>query len=223
VNAVIRRIHVVAALCAAAIVSSLLAGADRAVGQPSTTTVDPSPSAPTAFDAVCAEAATTTTSTSTTAPTTASATAIGPSLCDVLAQLPADRITAGWDSVWDGTVSGSVQPVGCTPVPGNGSIVLVAFADGEVVGLGRTDSGAYSCENGAEIPPSSHAYGIAGERTDRFTLTFEDGVTLTSGPIVDGHAVLRQDTGFGVVTIELQCRDCATDETEPTAGSQPTG
>jgi hypothetical protein len=219
VAAVFRRIHLAAVLCAAAILSALVAGADRAVGQSATTTVEPSPSAPTAFDALCAEATTTTTSRSTTAP----ATAIGPSLCDVLAQLPAHRVAAEWDSVWDGTVSGSVQPVGCTPVPGIGSIVLVAFADGEVVGLGRTDSGAYSCDNGAEIPPSSHAYGIAGERTDRFTLTFEDGVTLTSGPIVDGHAVLRQDTGFGVITIELQCRDCSTDETESTAGSQPTG
>jgi hypothetical protein len=208
-------------LCAAVAATTMLPGVGGAAGEPSTTILDPAPSTP-PIDALCT-ATTTTTSTSTTAPTTAPAPAIGPSLCDVLAQLPADRVAAEWDSVWDGTVSGSVQPVGCTPVPGTGSIVLVAFADGEVVGLGRTDSGAYSCDNGAEIPPSSHAYGIAGERTDRFTLTFEDGVTLTSGPIVDGHAVLVQDTGFGVMTIELQCRDCATDETAPTAGSQPTG
>jgi hypothetical protein len=166
------------------------------------------------FDAVC-QSATTTTG----APTT-TISPVGPSLCDVLAQLPPDRIRVERDSVWDGTVSGSVQPVGCTPVPGTGSIVLLAFADGEVVGLGRTDTGAYSCDNGAEIPPSSHAYGIGGELADSFTLTFEDGVTLTSGPIIDGHAVLLQDTGFGVMMIELQCRDCELDpdETSETEG-----
>jgi hypothetical protein len=213
----VRRRHIAVALSLGTILTALAPVISDAAGEPSTTTVEPSSSTPALFDAICAQAATTTTTTTAVAPPTA--TAIGPSLCDVLALLPADRVAKEWDSVWDGTVSGSVQPVGCTPVPHTGSIVLVAFADGEVVGLGRTDSGAYSCGDVA-VPPSSLAYGIAGERTDRFTLTFEDGVTLTSGPIVDGHAVLLQDTGFGVVRIELQCRDCSTDAPESTTGGQ---
>jgi hypothetical protein len=39
-------------------------------------------------------------------------------------------------------------------------------------------------------------------------LTFTDDVQLTSGPIEDGHARAVQDTGFGLVTIELTCEGC---------------
>jgi hypothetical protein len=151
----------------------------------------------------CSGAATTTT-------TVTTSTGLA-SLCDLIDSLPPDRVEEEWESVWDGTVSGAVQPVGCSPVSQTGSIILLVLSDGEVVGAGSTDTGAYSCDNGAAIPPSSLAYGIAGELTDHFALTFADGVTLTSGIVTDGHAVALQDTGFGVVTIELQCRDCAED------------
>ena len=177
--------------------------------------LDPTPVAPTPIDVVCTAA------TTTTAPATS--TTIAPSLCDLFAQLPSDQVAEGWDSVWDGTVTGSIQPVGCTSVAQTGSMILFVLADGEVVGVGRTDTGAYGCDNGADIPPSSYAYGFTGELTDHFALTFDDGVTMTSGAVVDGRAVLQQDTGFGVVTIELQCRDCAADPTESTLSSEAGG
>jgi hypothetical protein len=215
---VVRRTAFVAsALCLGAVVTTLAPVVSSAGGGPATTIVDPISSAPVPIGALCTDATTTST-----IPTTTAAMAIAPSLCDVVAQLPADRVTAEWDSIWDGTVSGSVQPVGCTPVAQTGAIVLIALADGEVFGLGRTDTGGYGCDNGVDVPPSSYAYGIAGERADRLTLKFEDGVTIASGPIVDGRAVLQQDTGFGVVTIELRCRDCATDAPESTVGVDAT-
>jgi hypothetical protein len=198
-------------LCVGATVATLLPAASSAGSEPSTTLVGAIPSTPMALDALCSESTTTTA-----APTTT----IAASLCDALTQLPQlppDDADEEWDSVWDGTVNGSIQPVGCSSVSQTGSIVLIVLADGEVFGVGRTDSGAYGCDNGVDIPPTSLAYAIDGERTDRFSLTFEDGVTISSDPIVDGRAVLRQDTGFGVVTIELRCRGCPADATESTA------
>jgi hypothetical protein len=134
-----------------------------------------------------------------------------PSVCDLINSHPADEALEegeAWESVWDGTIVGSVQPVGCTPVSQTGSIILVVASDGEVFGVGNTDAGAYSCDNGADIPASSYGYGVGGELTDHFVLTFTDGVQVESGPVTGGHAELTQDTGFGVVTITLECRDC---------------
>lgn len=89
-----------------------------------------------------------------------------------------------------------------------GTVTLVVEPDGTVVGAGSTTAGASTCENGAAIPATTYGYTIGGRRTDVFTLAFDDGVELTSAQIEDGRARLVQDTGAGLVTIELRCRDC---------------
>jgi hypothetical protein len=146
------------------------------------------------------------TTTSTTAPP---ATTLVLDICDLVDVIPPDELPdPATSTFWSGTISGTIQPVGCTPVDQSGLVVLMAEEDGSVTGLGRTVSGAYSCDDGASIPVMSNEYEIDGRLTDRFELTFSDGVQLTSSPIADGRAEIRQDTGFGVVTIALECLDC---------------
>jgi hypothetical protein len=54
----------------------------------------------------------------------------------------------------------------------------------------------------------TNEYTITGTKHERFSLTFSSGgAQLTSSVIEDGRAELVQDTGFGVVTTELQCDD----------------
>src|SRR5262245_39073266 len=80
-------------------------------------------------------AAATPTTTTTTAPATSTTTAVvGLGLCDLVDQLPPDRLDEQWESVWDGTVIGAIQPVGCTPVSQTGSLIVVVDDDGEVFG-----------------------------------------------------------------------------------------
>ncbi len=109
---------------------------------------------------------------------------------------------------WKGTISGAIQTPGCDPVSQTGELSLTVNKDRSVVGRGTTVSGAYGCDNGASVPEGSIDYELTGQMTDRFTLTFADGVELTSTPIEEGRATLTQDTGFGVVTIELNCDGC---------------
>jgi hypothetical protein len=61
--------------------------------------------------------------------------------------------------------AGAVRPA--HPCRRPARVIVVVDSDGEVFGVGRTDAGPYSCDNGVDVPPSSYAYGIAG---DRFTL-----------------------------------------------------
>ena len=110
--------------------------------------------------------------------------------------------------MWSGTISGSIQTPGCQAVSQSGEIILVVFSDGDLSGAGATVAGAYTCDNGASIPEMTNSYGIDGRMTDVFTLTFSDGVQLSSGPIEGGHALIIQDTGFGLLTTELVCENC---------------
>src|SRR5262245_54592244 len=67
-----------------------------------------SAAASTPIDAACTAAATTTTTT--TAPSTATTTTmVALGLCDLHDQLPPDRVDEEWESVWDGTVIGTIQ------------------------------------------------------------------------------------------------------------------
>lgn len=147
----------------------------------------------------------------TTVATSATTTTTMPTLCDLVDQVPPDQI-AGVDpaeaQIWEGTVSGVIEPVGCTPVTITGWVSLLVLPEGDLFGLGVTTAGEYTCDNGAAIPVMDNGYAIEGEMTDVFTLVFSDGVTVTSSPIADGHAVVTQDTGFGVVTIDLVCATC---------------
>lgn len=105
--------------------------------------------------------------------------------------------------VWQGQVSGELSGNGCSTVA-NGSITLVVASDGTVQGSGTTTSGVYECANGATIPPQTIEYDITGQKTDRFTLDFEDGVHLASDPIASNRATLVQTT-VGRVVVELTC------------------
>ncbi len=150
---------------------------------------------------------TTTTTTTTTGVTTTSSGL--PSVCELIDEIPADeRPTEGAYVVWSGTISGSVQAQGCDAVSQSGEIILVVFGDGDLSGAGETLTGEYACDNGSTIPEMTNSYGIDGQMTDVFTLTFTDGVQLASEPIEGGHALITQDTGFGLVTILLECENC---------------
>jgi hypothetical protein len=106
---------------------------------------------------------------------------------------------------WIGNLTGSIQTAGCDPVSQDGFITLTVTPDGNVTGSGVTDTGAYSCDNGANIGPAQLTYPIAGTKVDRFTLIFTDGVTLQSTVISDNRATIEWDTGAGVITIEFEC------------------
>jgi hypothetical protein len=147
----------------------------------------------------------------TTTTTSASTTTGLPTVCELIEAIPPDELpSAGARDyvVWSGTISGSIQAPGCDAVSQSGQIVLVVFSDGDVSGAGETVSGEYGCDDGASIPEMMNSYGIDGRMTDVFTLTFTDGVQVSSGPIEDGRALVTQDTGFGIVTIELSCESC---------------
>ncbi len=154
----------------------------------------------TTIDFECPEPSTTTASTTSTS---------GLSICAAIERIPPDEQLPPEDRenyvVWSGTITGSIQTPSCQPVSQAGRMLIIVFADGGLAGAGETETGAYTCDNGASIPASLHSYGVDGEKTDVFTLVFTDGVTLSSGPIEDGHAVFVQDTGAGLVTIELTC------------------
>jgi hypothetical protein len=134
-----------------------------------------------------------------------------PSVCELIGEIPPDERSAEEAHdyvVWSGTISGTIQTPGCDAVSQSGEIILVVFSDGELSGAGETVAGAYRCDNGASIPEMTNSYGIDGRKTGVFTLTFSDDVQLESGPIESGHARIIQDTGFGLVTIELVCKNC---------------
>ena len=170
------------------------------------TTAAPTTSAPTTAERSAFECPDNTTT------TTGATTSTGlPSVCQVIEEIPPDELPpedAGDYVVWSGTISGSIQTPGCDAVSQSGEIILVVFSDGDVSGAGETIAGAYGCDNGASISEMTNSYGIDGQMTEVFTLTFTDGVELSSGPIEDGHARIVQDTGFGLVTIELRCENC---------------
>lgn len=144
--------------------------------------------------------------------TTGATTSTGlPSVCALIDEIPPDELPAegvGDYVVWSGTISGSIQAPGCDAVSQSGEIILVVFSEGDLSGAGQTVAGAYTCANGASIAATTNSYGIDGRMTDVFTLTFTDGVQLSSGAIEGGHAVILQDTEFGLVTIDLVCENC---------------
>ena len=153
------------------------------------------------------------TSTTTTTTTGVTTTSIGlPSVCELIADIPADELPPEGVRdyvVWSGTISGSIQATpDCEVVSQSGEIILVVFSDGSLSGAGETVAGAHACSNGVTIPEMTNSYGINGRMTDVFTLTFTDGVQLASEPIESGHALITQDTGYGLVTIMLVCENC---------------
>jgi hypothetical protein len=110
--------------------------------------------------------------------------------------------------VWEGSLSGTLQTPGCSPVAASGAMLLIVDSDGNVTGNGRTTDATYFCGENV-IPTASLEYTVAGKKTDdAFVLVFPDGVQLTSGPIRGGRATVTQDTGAGTVTIELACQNC---------------
>jgi hypothetical protein len=164
------------------------------------TTSEPTTSNSTALD--CPDTTTTTGATTSTGL---------PTVCELIEELPPDQVPPGGATdyeVWSGTISGTVDTPGCDPVSQSGQLILVVFSDGDLSGAGETVAGAYTCDNGASIPETTNRFGIDGRMTDVFTLTFSDGVQLASGSIAGGHAEIVQDTGAGVVTIELRCENC---------------
>ena len=149
----------------------------------------------------------TTTSTTTTGSTTTGSTTTSTLLdiCAAFEDLPPEQ-AADLAEVWSGTVSGSIQTSGCTTASQNGTLALFVSDDGSVSGSGVTESGAYTCDNGAAIPVMRNVYAFTGTKTDRFSLSFTSGgAELASEPIQDGHTQLVQDTGAGVVTTDLEC------------------
>ena len=184
----------------AAVASTLTAAESSEAATTTPTTSVPTTAANSDFD--CLDTATTTTSTTTTTGL--------PTVCQVIEDLPPGDIPPGELEyvVWSGTISGSIETTGCQAVSQSGEIVLVVFSNGDLSGAGETVAGAYTCDNGTSIPVTTNSYGIDGQMTDVFALTFDDGVQLSSGPIENGHAEIIQDTGAGVVTIELDCENC---------------
>lgn len=111
--------------------------------------------------------------------------------------------------LWLATISGTIRIAGCTPVSQSGGFVLIINPDGTVYGTGGTTAGAYTCDNGASIPEQTISYTVTGRKTDRFVLTFSTGgPALGSSIIVRGEATIEQDTGAGIVTIQLKCENC---------------
>jgi hypothetical protein len=109
--------------------------------------------------------------------------------------------------VWRGELSGSLQSNGCSTTVQNGEMTLLVDREGNVTGTGTTTSGAYTCDNGATIPPITIEYAFTGKKADRFTLTFEDGVQLASDAIEGNRARMVQTT-VGQVVIDLSCVSC---------------
>jgi hypothetical protein len=110
--------------------------------------------------------------------------------------------------VWKGTIGGEATILGCESPMFSGDFTLVVAGDGSVTGDAHVTTSAYTCDNGASIPPVTLDYPISGKKIgDRFELDINGG-RVDLDPVGPGQVEGEFTQPFVRETFSATCQSC---------------